>query len=181
MEPPTLPIQEALAKGMLGFRGHVTQLNEIRATPWEITGEAVLEVLEWYTGTPLKTTQLKLEYLVETTSETGMPVSFQLSSEVVVVLNRIRESGGRLKFSSDWKDGFDYAYVVVDSFPPGQAEVRGRQVRNVFSPGVVESMPIRLLNKARSHPSNRLGASTFRRRGRRRLALFPALQSPWRI
>jgi len=151
MEPHRISIRDSFARGDIGFRARITQLREVARTNFEILGEADLLLLEWYFGPRPSETNLKLCYVVGTASETGVPAPFSLSSEVVFVLLRSHVSGNRFRFSSNWKDGFDQAYVVGDAFPFAQPDSEVVAFFDIFGfPNVVERISKADLRKIRS-------------------------------
>lgn len=116
-EPLIKSVKEALENGQVAFIGRIISTHEIERETTQITGEANIEVHQCYYGISCKAVKhVKFRYVINTTVYRSFSVQFNVSDEVLFVLNKPLVSDSYF-FSSDFETGFDFAYIIENTFP----------------------------------------------------------------
>jgi hypothetical protein len=134
---PKITAEEAIRNGKVAFVARVVKLEEIRRQDDQTVVEAKLEVINCHYGIDCKKNKfIRMRYVSETVIDGAFPVDFEVSSELLVILNHpILQP--QVTFASNYKDGFDFAFVIADTFPQKYFQSNTLRLLNIYHPSSV--------------------------------------------
>jgi hypothetical protein len=134
---PKITVEEAIRNGKVAFVARVVRLEEFKRQDAQTFVEAKLEIIDCYYGLDCKKNKfIQMRYVSETVIHGAFPVDFQVSSELLVILNH-PISPPQATFTSSYKDGFDFAFVIADTFPKDYFQSNILRFLNIYHPSSV--------------------------------------------
>ncbi len=137
---PKINVEKAFKNGKAAFIARVIRLEEIQRQDAQTIVEAKLEIIDCFYGLECRKTQfIKMRYVSETVVDGAFPVEFEISSEVFIILSRPILSL-EITFVSNYKDGFDAAFVIGDTFPKKYYQSDTLRLFNIYHPKSASSV-----------------------------------------
>lgn len=118
-EPPLISVKKAIENGNVAFSGRIIKIEELERQKTRIIGVAHIQINDCYYGMDCDNRKFaKMHFVIRTVVERSLPVQFNVSDEILIVLSKPVQSS-TFFFNSDWNSGFDHAFIIGDRFPEG--------------------------------------------------------------
>ncbi len=116
-DPPIIGVKEALKSGSVAFIGRIVRIEESERDQTQIIGAARIQILHCYYGMDCnKRKVIKMRFVIKTIVERTIPVQYNVSDEVLIVLSK-SVSSDSFFFNSNLGNNMDNAYIIGDTFP----------------------------------------------------------------
>ena len=136
-EPPNVNIEKALLSGQAAFTARVIKLEEVSKNEFQIVSEATLEINHCYYGVEYENYKhITMRYVSKTILDRSLSVDFEISSEVLFILNKLIMIQP-IVFHSDWKDNIDIAFIIGSTYADKNIKEKTIRLINIYLPSIV--------------------------------------------